>query len=428
MLKSNFPFFRFTVLIAALGLISCATGGLQRNKSGLQHLSQGRYSEAEADFKAAIEENKSNATYYNNLGVACFEQGRLDEAITNYKKGIDLDQTDALLHKNYGDALFIKGEFDKAIVEFRKSIDLNTSLGGPKSSLIKIAFNQGESLDPLIKEFDSEISKTTPEGVKEINKAFLSEQAIIDALILQGKFDESINRCTAAISVLSQTKTEEGGYVIPIITPFFFYIKTVPKTNINVKPILSSLYNYRGISNFRIGNFDQAIKDFKSSMEFSSTGFGNLNIARTYYELKNIKEANYYARKFVEANPNHSMGRLVYASSLKSDGSNEEAELQLSEALKRANGRVNTYLNSSYEWTECRATTYESWGNTDEAILTYTDAITKYKYSGISYKNSAKLLLQKGQNEAAKIAIFKAANLIPSDSQLKQLMELTKNQ
>lgn len=63
----------------------------EHNDRGGQYFQQGRYKEAEAEFRKAIEANPFNATANGNLGNALYKQGQLEEAITWLEKALSIN-------------------------------------------------------------------------------------------------------------------------------------------------------------------------------------------------------------------------------------------------------------------------------------------------------------------------------------------------
>ncbi|CCQ64165.1 TPR repeat:Sel1-like repeat:Sel1-like repeat [Crocosphaera watsonii WH 0401] len=55
------------------------------------------------------------------MGVALRKQGKYDEAIAAYKKAIEINPNDAFAYNNMGLALDDQGKYDEAIAAHKKS-------------------------------------------------------------------------------------------------------------------------------------------------------------------------------------------------------------------------------------------------------------------------------------------------------------------
>jgi len=85
----------------------------------------GRYKEAEENYKKTIELNPKLVVPYNNLGVLLKGLGRLDEAIENFKKAIELKSDYSEAYNNLGISLKEIGKLDEAKNSFLSALKIN---------------------------------------------------------------------------------------------------------------------------------------------------------------------------------------------------------------------------------------------------------------------------------------------------------------
>src|SRR5262249_27915827 len=98
---------------------------------GAALLHKGRYDEAIACFRKAIELDPTHALTYANLAGALFHQKKARAALAAAEKALELDPTHAGAHGNRGAVLgLLLHEHDRAIDALRKAIKLN-----PKSAV-----------------------------------------------------------------------------------------------------------------------------------------------------------------------------------------------------------------------------------------------------------------------------------------------------
>src|SRR3990170_3886782 len=58
---------------------------------GNEHIAQGNYDQAIAEFNKALELDPNSVKAYDGRGIAYYYQGNFDQAITDYSKVIELD-------------------------------------------------------------------------------------------------------------------------------------------------------------------------------------------------------------------------------------------------------------------------------------------------------------------------------------------------
>ena len=234
---------------AVLLLASCANTKLaqEHNKTGLSHLQNDRFSEAESEFGEAVKLEPKTAVYKSNLGVTYSEHDRLKDAENALKEAIALDNGNALYHRNLGDVYLKEVQLDSALSEYQRAFSINPGQSGVHDGIIKIAFDTND-MDKWIQKLDETARNTKPDNPKGVDTVFFSEQAMMLGYTLQGKYDETIARATGAIDTIRGVKTEQGGTVIPIILPGFIWIHKTAASHINTAGIVGSLYAYRGLS------------------------------------------------------------------------------------------------------------------------------------------------------------------------------------
>jgi TolB-like protein/tetratricopeptide (TPR) repeat protein len=85
----------------------------------------GRFDEAIAQLKKAIELDPLSLVINSDLGNTCYRARRYDDAIAQLRKTIDLDPSFYYAHWNLGSALAGKGAIGPAIEEYKKARELN---------------------------------------------------------------------------------------------------------------------------------------------------------------------------------------------------------------------------------------------------------------------------------------------------------------
>lgn len=82
---------------------------------------QGKFAEAEKEFREAIRLQPDYAEAHELLAVALLEQGKTDEGIAERREAVRLKPGDANFHINLGDALLKQGDTEETIKEYREA-------------------------------------------------------------------------------------------------------------------------------------------------------------------------------------------------------------------------------------------------------------------------------------------------------------------
>jgi TolB-like protein/Tfp pilus assembly protein PilF len=85
----------------------------------------GRFDEATAEVKRAIELDPASLVINTDLGTTYYRERRYDEAIAQLKKTLEMDPAFYYAHWNLGSAFAAKGDYNAAIEEYQKARTLN---------------------------------------------------------------------------------------------------------------------------------------------------------------------------------------------------------------------------------------------------------------------------------------------------------------
>jgi len=83
---------------------------------------QGRFTEADAEYRKAIEIRPNDHIAYYDLGLKAAIQGNLDEAMDNFNKTLDLCPSFAMARYQMGNVFAREGNLDDAIHEYREAL------------------------------------------------------------------------------------------------------------------------------------------------------------------------------------------------------------------------------------------------------------------------------------------------------------------
>ncbi|MFH1776097.1 MAG: tetratricopeptide repeat protein [Candidatus Omnitrophota bacterium] len=95
------------------------------NNLGLSYMKLGKYLEAMAAFRKAIEIDTNQANVYNNLGNTYLMSGRREEAVGFYEQAIKIDPNYKKTYNNLGIAYCLLGRHEQATAFYQKAIALD---------------------------------------------------------------------------------------------------------------------------------------------------------------------------------------------------------------------------------------------------------------------------------------------------------------
>ena len=83
----------------------------------------GRYAEAEALYRRAVELDPTLAIAHTNLGNLRFRRGDESEAVSLYRRALEIDDRQPEAHYNLGYVLLNQGDTWRSILSFRRAIE-----------------------------------------------------------------------------------------------------------------------------------------------------------------------------------------------------------------------------------------------------------------------------------------------------------------
>jgi TolB-like protein/Flp pilus assembly protein TadD len=93
-------------------------------------LTKGRFGEAIAEAKVALELDPFSLRLNHNLGNSYYIARRFDEAISQYQQAVELDAKNPSLHESLGDAFEQNALYDEAVAEWQSAIALSNDTDG----------------------------------------------------------------------------------------------------------------------------------------------------------------------------------------------------------------------------------------------------------------------------------------------------------
>ncbi len=109
-----------------------------------------KWSEAEPEFRRAIELNPNDATaHYFYAFTFLMPQNRIDQALDEFRIALSLDPLSPIMNVNYGLTLMIAGRLPEAIAQINKVLERDPSFGPAHFYLSQVYATQGRYADAV---------------------------------------------------------------------------------------------------------------------------------------------------------------------------------------------------------------------------------------------------------------------------------------
>jgi len=114
------------------------SGQNTHNNMGDVYVRAGKYDQAVAEFKKALEINPGYGDAYHNLANTYEAMGQPDMAIMYYKKALSINPNIWQSYQNIGGLYYNKGDYQDALDSLQKAVDLNPTDDALKQNLLTV--------------------------------------------------------------------------------------------------------------------------------------------------------------------------------------------------------------------------------------------------------------------------------------------------
>jgi tetratricopeptide (TPR) repeat protein len=153
------------------------------SERGLALAGQGRFEDAIAQYRKALEIKPRYAEACNNLGLALQACGKVDEATSRFQQSLEIKPDFVEAHSNLGMVLAGRGQLDAAIAEYRKALELKPDYIEARNNLGFALAQQGR--------FDAAIGQYR-RALEIAPHHAMIHRNLGNALTAWGRFDDAI--------------------------------------------------------------------------------------------------------------------------------------------------------------------------------------------------------------------------------------------
>jgi tetratricopeptide (TPR) repeat protein len=251
---------------------------------GVVAFQTGRYEQAVASIRRAVNLNPSVVQYYTNLGLACEALGRLDEAASAYQQAIRLQPAAADAHNNLANLRHQQGRVQEAIGHCREALRCRPDFPEAHNNLGNALLALGQT-DQAIDCFRQAL-RIDPNFPKAHNN-------LGNALKAQDRLDDAF-RCYAEAVRLNPHYAEafyNWGLALEQKGEFDEAGKCFHQA-LRINPNFAEAYNSVGIGLQRDGKADEAIRSFQEALRLKPhLGEACTNLGNVHWEEGRLDEA-----------------------------------------------------------------------------------------------------------------------------------------
>jgi tetratricopeptide (TPR) repeat protein len=180
--------------------------------------SHGRFEEAAACQRRAIDLKADYAEAHNNLGSALQDQGRIDEALASYRRAAELKPDFAMAHHNLGIALAGLGRYEEAAVSYRRTLKISPQNSDVHNNLGNVLRDMGLTGEAAtsyrralsIKPASAELHNNLGNALLDLGQIEEAAQSYLEAIELRPEFAKALGNLGSAYRELGKFDEAES--------------------------------------------------------------------------------------------------------------------------------------------------------------------------------------------------------------------------
>ncbi|MEG4007150.1 tetratricopeptide repeat protein [Microcoleus sp. Pol11C1] len=284
-----------------------SVSGLFKEAAVLTHWHQ--YAEAEKKYKLILLYENNNAAAWMNLGIIYYLNQRYQEAIYTIAKSLEFDSSKATVHYSLGLALEKTSNYEQAIEAYRQTIALNPRYTDAYNNLGNILLQIGHV---------QESENIYRQAIQENPNDFGSYLNLGNVLMVNSNWDEAIEVYLKALTLNPRDPD--------ILNNLGLAYEAKGEKALSL--------SYFGYSCYRRGNYEGAVKHFKSLLEIDQYIEVNnyLFLASALNQLNRVEESLRIIQKGISHYPNQTEFHHLRINIFNENGSIQEAIASAKEA------------------------------------------------------------------------------------------------
>jgi tetratricopeptide (TPR) repeat protein len=338
-------------------------------------IKEGKYDEAVTYYKKVVEQIPNSAAAYGNLALGYMMTGNYRQALVNYQKALRLNPDFKNVHYGIAGVYFRQGRYGDALTENKKEIMIN-------------------SLSPLVYEQLGQIYEKT-DSLEKSSQAF-------ELAFRLDPYNITINKEWAGILI------KTGRFEESAVHYKFIALKSDTSVQANIDC---------GNAFTRAGNFNEARYWYLKAVKMDPKNYACFNnLGNIYSALQKPDSAVYFYKRAVELKNNLPGLHVNLGTAYFNESKFDKAIESFDEALLIDSNFYAAHIS--------KGSLYDFRAEPDLAATEFKKAIKLDPNNGIGYKKLGYILIRKNDYLNAIEITSKAFNLMPSDSDVTDMMSL----
>ncbi|MFL7794271.1 MAG: tetratricopeptide repeat protein [Anaerolineae bacterium] len=365
-----------------------------------------------------LEANPNLAPPHWYRGMAYFYLGDYESGLLEMEQALAIDPEYALAYADRGLLYAAMGDLDKAMADWERALELDPSLAKVHHNMGAMYFNQGDYYRAL-EQYGLAVAIDPTRAVSWLNHS--------GTLMELGRYRDCIDSASRAIEL--DPEQWEAYYNRGTCQAFLenylaakqdleFYVAAVQddpeawynlgichrylgedqqaiecySKAIELDPTHTWALINRGNVYISMAEYEQALADYKSALEYGAIPAAYRGCGDAYYGLEDYDQAIINYQRAIELLPNYADAYGGLARTYLAQGRHEEAVEVANQALTLAPGSANSPIIL-----QTRGRAYYELGNYEQAILDFTriiethPSVMDYYYRGIAYQANGQL-------------------------------------
>ncbi len=293
---------------------------------GWRYQQGGRYPEAQACYRKAVQAAPDNPEALFMLGTVCQRLGQIDESVACLLQAVSLKPDYAAAHNNLGVAFAAMGRRVDAVTHFRHVVRLRPD--------------------------DPDACNNLGNALREHGELNESVERLRHSLRLRPNFPDALHNLGLALETLGRTDEARAHL----------------ERAVQLKPDFAEALSDLGLLLARNKRFEEAIKPLQQVVRMRpNRADSHMNYGAALREVGRLEESAEHLRRAAELRPDDATIRSSLGLTLQSLGDLNEAEVQLREAIRLDPQHADAHNNL--------AVTLAQMNRFDESIAHYNEAV-----------------------------------------------------
>jgi tetratricopeptide (TPR) repeat protein len=348
---------------------SPANSALDSHNRGSLFIADGKFAEAEAEYKMAVSLEPNNAVYHSRLGDALYSERKYAESEKEFREAARLDPANARYKNTLANSMVSQGRWQESEKLYREALALTPDDPGINDNLARALLRRGDAV--AAEPFARKAALLSPSEAE-----------------YHGNYGDALRALGRPEAIAELTKA------------------------VQLNPKLFTFWNALGIAQ-QVGDPESALNSYKKASELlPNNAVFHSNVASALFNLKRYPEAEAEGKEAVRVDENYAgghywLGRALYAQDKRRDS---ERPLRQAVVLDPADDVKHNWLGNNLD----------SLGRWDEAILEYKEAIRLKPKAVPYYANLADSLFRAKRPPEADAYYKQAIAIAPNDAELQR--------